>query len=68
MQTVLNQKPSCLLKGNLAFLLGEAVWILVRYLKLCDLFDTGKLCQDFGCLINLGFHLHIRILRQFVIF
>jgi len=45
MQTVLNQKPSCLLKGNLAFLLGEAVWISVRYLKLCDLFDTGKICQ-----------------------
>ena len=45
MQTVLNQKPSCLLKGNLAFLLGEAVWISVRYLKLCDFFDTGKVSQ-----------------------
>jgi hypothetical protein len=42
MQTVLNQKPSRLLKGNLAFLLGEAVWVSVRYLKLCDFFDTGK--------------------------
>ncbi len=42
MQTVLNQKPSCLLKGNLAFLLGEAIWISDRYLKLCDFFDNGQ--------------------------
>jgi hypothetical protein len=45
MQTVLNQKPSCLLKGDLAFLLGESVLISVRYLILCDLFDIGKITQ-----------------------
>ena len=42
MQTVLNIKPSCLF-GGLAFLLGEAVLISVRYLKLYKFFDNGKI-------------------------
>jgi hypothetical protein len=67
MQTVLNQKPSCLLKGGLAFLFGESVLISVRYLKLCDLFDTGKKYLDFECTIFLSFHLHIQSLAEFVI-
>jgi hypothetical protein len=52
MQTVLNQKPSCLLKGGLAFLIGEAVLISVRYLILCDLFDIGKVSVETSS--NLG--------------
>jgi len=31
------------------FLLGEEVRILVNYLKLCDSFDTGKICPDISC-------------------
>ena len=45
MQTVLNQKPSSLLKDSLAFLLGEAVRTSVNCLKLFDSFDTGKLSR-----------------------
>jgi hypothetical protein len=44
MQTVLNKKPSCLLKGGLAFLLGKSQ-ITFTYLKLFNYLDIGKIGQ-----------------------
>jgi hypothetical protein len=39
----LKSKAELPIKGGLAFLLGESVLISVRYLKLCEFFDIGKI-------------------------